>query len=34
MAIKIGVQFHPQHCTMSDLRSAWTAAEALDVGGD
>jgi hypothetical protein len=34
MGTKIGVQCHPQHCTMADLRAAWTAAEALDVGGD
>src|SRR4051812_40188331 len=28
---KVGVQLHPQHCTMDELRSAWMAADALGV---
>ncbi|MBK6670789.1 MAG: LLM class F420-dependent oxidoreductase [Actinobacteria bacterium] len=27
--VKIGVQLHPQHCSFAELRSAWTAADAL-----
>ncbi len=27
----VGVQLHPQHCTMEQLRDAWTRAEALGV---
>ncbi len=33
MSFRVGVQFHPQHTSMAQLRSAWQAAEALDVGG-
>jgi probable F420-dependent oxidoreductase len=28
---KVGVQLRPQHCTMDQLREAWTAADALEV---
>lgn len=28
---KVGVQIRPQHCTMDELRSAWTAADELGV---
>lgn len=28
---KVGVQIRPQHCTMQQLRSAWTAADDLGV---
>lgn len=28
---KVGVQLHPQHCTIDELRSAWQAADALGV---
>ena len=28
-AIKIGVQLHPQHCSIDDLRTAWKKADAL-----
>ncbi len=27
----VGVQLHPQHCTIDELRSAWQAADALGV---
>ncbi len=30
---RVGIQFHPQHTSMADLRAAWTAAEQLDVAG-
>jgi probable F420-dependent oxidoreductase len=30
-AIKIGVQLHPQHCSIDDLRTAWKKADALGV---
>jgi probable F420-dependent oxidoreductase len=30
-AIKIGVQLHPQHCSINDLRAAWKKADALGV---
>jgi probable F420-dependent oxidoreductase len=28
---KVGVQFHPQDCTIDELRTAWKAADALGV---
>ena len=28
MTLKIGVQLHPQHCTMAELRDAWRRADA------
>lgn len=28
---KIGVQLHPQHCSMAELRAAWTAADEMGV---
>jgi len=28
---KVGVQFHPQNCTIDDLRTAWKSADALGV---
>lgn len=28
---KVGVQLHPQNCTIEDLRTAWKAADALGV---
>jgi probable F420-dependent oxidoreductase len=28
---KVGVQLHPQHCSVDDLRAAWRAADALGV---
>ncbi|HEX7166717.1 MAG TPA: LLM class F420-dependent oxidoreductase [Acidimicrobiales bacterium] len=28
---KVGVQLHPQHCTVDDLREAWQAADAMGV---
>src|SRR4051812_2253433 len=28
---KVGVQLHPQHCTIGELRSAWEAADALGI---
>ena len=28
---QVGVQLHPQHCTIDELRSAWQAADALGV---
>jgi probable F420-dependent oxidoreductase len=28
---KVGVQLHPQHCTIEELRSAWREADALGV---
>lgn len=30
-SFKVGVQLHPQHTTIDDLRSAWEAADALGV---
>lgn len=29
--VKVGVQLHPQHCTMEELRAAWRAADSLGV---
>ena len=29
--IRVGVQLHPQHCTIDDLRTAWRAADRLEV---
>lgn len=29
--IRVGVQLHPQHCTMNELRAAWRAVDALGV---
>ncbi len=31
MAIKVGVQLHPQDCTIDQLRTAWKAADAMGV---
>jgi hypothetical protein len=28
---RVGVQLHPQHCTIEDLRNGWTAADELGV---
>ena len=28
---KVGVQLHPQHCTIDELRAAWRAADAMGV---
>jgi len=28
---KVGVQLHPQHCTIDELRAAWRAADAMAV---
>ena len=28
---KVGIDLHPQHCTVDELRQAWTAADALGV---
>jgi len=28
---KVGVQLHPQHCTIDELREAWQAADAMGV---
>jgi len=28
---KVGVQLHPQHCSVGDLRQAWEAADAMGV---
>ncbi len=28
---KVGVQLHPQHCSLEDLRSAWREADAMGV---
>lgn len=28
---KVGVQLHPQHCTMEELRTAWTASDHMEV---
>ena len=28
---RVGVQLHPQHCTVDELREAWIAADALGV---
>jgi len=28
---KVGAQFHPQHCSMDDLRAGWREADAMDV---
>ena len=30
-AFKVGVQLHPQHCTVTELRAAWRAADAMGV---
>lgn len=30
-ALRIGVQLHPQHCTIGELRGAWQAADRLGV---
>jgi probable F420-dependent oxidoreductase len=29
--VRVGVQLHPQHCTIDELRAAWQAADALGV---
>lgn len=29
--VSVGVQLHPQHCTVAELRDAWRAADALGV---
>ena len=29
--VKVGVQLHPQHCTIDELRAAWRAADAMGV---
>ncbi len=29
--LRVGVQLHPQHCTMAELRAAWQAADAMGV---
>jgi probable F420-dependent oxidoreductase len=31
MTFKVGAQLHPQHCSMSELRAAWTAADDMGV---
>ena len=28
---QVGVQFHPQHSSIADLRAAWRAADALEI---
>ena len=28
---KVGAQFHPQHCSMDDLRAGWRQADAMGV---
>ncbi len=28
---KVGAQFHPQHCSMDDLRAGWREADAMGV---
>ena len=30
-AVRVGVQLHPQHCTIDELRAAWQQADALQV---
>jgi len=30
-SFKVGVQLHPQHCTIEELRSAWERADAMGV---
>ncbi len=30
-ALRVGVQLHPQHCTMAELRAAWQAADEMGV---
>src|SRR4051812_4900972 len=31
LRFKVGVQLHPQHCTIDELRHAWEAADAMGV---